>query len=125
MRRLLLFLAIAGCEPAFVVEGNAQTVAGCPRTREGAYAGTAAAGANVTLRCTAGKDQRLGQLDAKGHLHHDMIGIVDRTCMLLVEKDGYWPVTLPLADVCAYPKDGSRCALVSFAVDMYPKAPAP
>lgn len=125
MRRLLLVLAVAGCEPAFIVEGNAQTVAGCPNAGGNPYAGSAAAGANVTLRCTAGKDQSLGQLDGKGQLHHDMIGIVDRTCMLLVEKDGYWPVTLPLQDVCAYPKDGSRCALVSFAVDLYPKAPSP
>jgi len=122
MRKLLWLLALTACEPAFIVEGNAQTVAGCPRPGAEPYAGRAAAGANVTLRCTAGKDQLLGRLDEKGHLHHDMIGIVDRTCTLLVEKDGYWPVTLPLADVCAYPKDGSRCALVSFAVDLFPKS---
>ncbi|HVY45484.1 MAG TPA: hypothetical protein VHB21_06370 [Minicystis sp.] len=66
----------------------------------------------------------MGTLDAQGRIRFLSIGGTATACTLVVEKDGYWPATFSVRDICVAPEGDEGCHRMSFAADLAPNVRA-
>jgi hypothetical protein len=109
MRRLFpivgLALAAAGCEPAWSVQGHAQT------------AGSAAMAASAVLRCP-GEADRLAHADRDGVFEIGGTGAgPGLDCVVIVSAPGRASVSVGLRDACE-DSVGDRCSVAMVEVPL-------
>lgn len=92
MKRALLLVSLAACDPVYVVRGSAHEAC----TPEPKPIG----GARVTLQCAGVPARDLGETDANGRVVHDAIGVLDPACVVRFAKDGYRPREIAVGELC-------------------------
>lgn len=92
MKRAVVFMAIAACDPVSTIRGSAHEAC-TPDPKP-------IADARVTMQCSGGRERELGKTDARGRVEHQAIGILDPDCVVRFAKEGYRPREIKVEELC-------------------------